>query len=216
MTTATRIPIVLLLGAAAALAGAASYAGAQAATSTASAAATAPIDTTTRVRPRRLSWTSDRREFAVGDVITVLVDEYTAASQDKQTSALDAKSRDLNLGLTVKAASTTANIGTRNNSQSENRGEATRQNRFRSEISVRVVAVAANGLLQIRGHKVVNIEKNEQDVSLTGWVRPQDISQQNLVDAFRVADGELVFSEKGDLGKPKGGIIGRMLGKLWP
>lgn len=220
----SQIAAALLLGAASLAAAVpnAQAQGGQSAPGAAPAASAARADTTPPPlpRPKRLSWTADRREYAVGDVITVLVDEYTLASQDKQTSALETKQRDMSLGITVgtptKTTSTTAAVNTRNNGQSENRGEATRQNHFHSEISVRVVAVSPSGLLQIKGHKIVNVDKNQQDVSLTGWVRPQDISQQNLVDAFRVADAELVFSEKGDLGKPKGGIIGRIVGKVWP
>ena len=100
---------------------------------------------------------------------------------------------------------------------SRRRGDALRQNRFRGEVSVRVVAVdAATGLLQVRGEKLVNVDRNRQGIELSGWVRPQDVSSANLVDSWRVADAQLVYTSKGSLARPKGGIVSRILGALWP
>ena len=64
--------------------------------------------------------------------------------------------------------------------------------------------------------KLVNLDKNRQEVTLTGWVRPQDVSAQNAVESSRIANAEIVYAGKGDLGKPKSGILGRVLGMVWP
>jgi flagellar L-ring protein precursor FlgH len=186
---------------------------AQATTDSASAA-------TPKRAPRR-SWTSDRREFGVGDVITVLVDEQTLASQDKDNTASETKQRQAALGFNVQSATsssgTQVGFNTNNNGSSEEKGASTRQNRFQTEVSVRVVSVSPSGLLQVKGKKILTVDKNVQEITIAGWVRPQDISSTNLVDGFRVADAELAFSEKGgNLSAPKGGIISRLIGKLWP
>jgi len=174
------------------------------------------------VRPVRQSWTSARRSFATGDIVTVYIDEYTLAAANTSNSASDRKSRDLGIDARIStgpgaATNINADIGTDNNADSRQRGEALRQNRFQSEMSVRVVAVdPASGLLQIKGTKLVNLDKNRQEVTLTGWVRPQDVSAQNAVESSRIADAELVYTGKGNLGKPKTGILGRVLGMVWP
>ncbi len=62
----------------------------------------------------------------------------------------------------------------------------------------------------------VDVDKNKQEITFTGWVRPEDVSAQNAVDSWRVADAQLVYAGKGPLGKPKGGIVGRVLGMVWP
>ena len=172
-------------------------------------------------RPVRQSWTSPRRSFGLGDVVTVLVDEYTLASANTGNSATDQRGR--NLGLNggfstgTGGTNTRVNISTDNNAQSTQRGEAVRQNRFQSEMSVRIAAVdPATGLLQLTGTKLVDIDKNKQEITFTGWVRPQDISAQNYVESSRVADAQLVYTAKGSLGKPKGSIVGRIFGMLWP
>lgn len=172
-------------------------------------------------RAPRQSWTSARRAFIMGDVVTVLVDEYTLASANTGTSATDTRRRDMGLnggfnsgltGMTMRG-----NVSSNNGSTSNQRGEAVRQNRFQSEMSVRIVAVdSVSGLLQLKGSKLVDVDKNKQEVTFTGWVRPQDVSAQNQVESWRVADAQLLYTAKGSLGKPKGGIIGRIFGMLWP
>ncbi len=216
-------PILLL---AAACVGFAKLASAQAGAPTTPSAATqpaaataapaAPADTTTKRSPRR-SWTADRRDYGVGDVITVLVDEQTLASQDKNNTASESKKKDLAFGFSTTTGGTKIGVNSGNSGTSTQSGESTRQNRFHTEVSVRVVAVSPSGLLQIKGKKMMLVDKNQQEVYLTGWIRPQDISSTNLIDGFRVADAELKFSESGEnLAAPKGGILGRLLGKIWP
>jgi flagellar L-ring protein precursor FlgH len=63
---------------------------------------------------------------------------------------------------------------------------------------------------------MTNIDKNEQLVTLTGWVRPQDVSPQNVVESLRVADAALTYQAKGNLDKPRGGFLSKLVGKLWP
>ena len=158
---------------------------------------------------------------AVGDVVTVLVDEYTMASANTGNTAQDTRRRELGLDAGFDAMGTgmsaRADIGSRNSAQSTQRGEAVRQNRFQSEMSVRVVEVdAATGLLRLQGSKLVDVDENKQQVTFTGFARPQDVSAQNVVESWRVADAQLVYESEGSLGKPKGGIMGRVLGMIWP
>jgi flagellar L-ring protein FlgH len=188
------------------------HAQAAAAPSTSQAAAPAP-----QPRPRR-SWTSDRRDFVVGDVITVALDEFTLASANTGNSATDRKRRDASFDLSTGSGTPTRfDFGTRNDGESQQRGEATRQNRFQGDISVRIVAIdPATGLLQVKGQKLVNVDKNQQTVAFAGYVRPQDVSPANVVESMRVADAQLTYLNKGGLGKPKGGIVSKVVGMLWP
>jgi flagellar L-ring protein FlgH len=170
----------------------------------------------------RSSWLSDRREFAVGDIITVLLDESTRASAVKGQVGTDEQSRDLGLGIDPPSVGTTpmpsidANIGTGKRASSRQRGESRRDVSFLAEMSVRVVAVGPNGLLQIKGTKNVEQDKVKQDFQFTGWVRPQDINSRNVIESARVADAKLVYKLDGNLGKTRGGMLGRILGALWP
>lgn len=169
------------------------------------------------------SWTSDRVRLGLGDIITVLIDERTLASARLNENAADQRSKNLGLSATPPAAAgappsiTAASASFGADGDSRRQGESTRENGFRSEMSARVVAVSPTGMLKVTGKKMVNVDKNRQEVTVTGWVRPQDIaSATNAVESWRLADAEIVYGQQGKLGKPKAGLLGKLLGAIWP
>jgi flagellar L-ring protein precursor FlgH len=179
----------------------------------------APQDSVTR-RPLAVSWTADRRDFGVGDILTILVDELTIASADKSNiNENDRSTRGtLDGGFSMSGTSTTGRGGlsTGWDTDSRQRGQARRQDRLTTEFSVRVVEIAPNGVLRVEGTRTIVIDEQEQQVTLTGFVRPQDVAPRNVVDSWRVADASLTYASEGDLGKPKQGILAKILGIIWP
>ncbi len=167
------------------------------------------------IKPRE-SWTADRRNFAVGDIITILIDDYTISTAVKENSASDSRTRGLSVNAKLPTSSKQVGIDSRNNADQQQRGAARRENRFQNEMSVRVVAVGPNGLLQLKGTKKIDIDKALQDIVFTGWVRAQDVSTSNVIESSRVADAQLGYTSPGPLGKPKQGIITKVLGAFWP
>jgi flagellar L-ring protein FlgH len=172
---------------------------------------------------RRLtSWTSDRREYQVGDVITVLVSDATLATATKSQNGSDNQTRKNGVGIVPPKVGTTAlpsidaSMNMSKNASSSQSGDAKRNLSFRGDISVRVIAVDKTGLLQVKGLKVVDVDKNKQKLNLTGWIRPEDVTNDNLVQSERLADAQLTYELTGDLGKTRGGIIGRLLNVFWP
>ena len=192
------------------------------ATGTAGATATTANGQPTTANPTtapRASWTADRRNFVVGDIVTILIDDYTISTAVKENIASDQRSRDLDLNAQLPTATGTnksVGLSTRNGASQQQRGSARRENRFQNEMSVRVVGVGANGLLQLKGTKKINVDKAQQDIELTGWVRAQDITAQNYVESNRVADIVIGYQSPGPLGKPKQGIMTKILGAIWP
>jgi flagellar L-ring protein precursor FlgH len=176
-----------------------------------------PADSAPARRPPR-SWTADRRDFAIGDIITIFVDENTAASANKANTATDRKSRKMGFDATLPApaAGKSAGIESNNDGESRQNGEATRGNHFVGQISVKVIAVSKEGNLQIKGSKMVDVDKNKQLMTLSGWLRPQDVSTTEEAASSRVADAQIVYTAQGSLGKPRSGILTRLLGVVWP
>ena len=179
------------------------------------ASAQASADT---ARPRvRGSWTSDRREFVVGDIITVLVDETTLASANKGQSGSDQQSRDLGLNVPVgPLAGADLKVTSEKNSSSTQSGRASRNLSFKGQMTVRVVKVDPSGVLELKGARTVDVDKNKQQLTLTGFVRPQDVTRENTVASARVADAQLLYTLTGDMGGTRGGIIGRLASVFWP
>ncbi len=101
-------------------------------------------------------------------------------------------------------------------STSQQRGNATRGTEYSAEIPVRVVAVTPEGLLQVKGSKLIDVDKNKQTLTLSGFVSPIDVNSRDVVGSDVIADMQLAYASKGSLGKPKSGIITKIVGLLWP
>lgn len=187
-------------------------AGTQAAPTTASATTVPPV---APIKPRE-SWTADRRNFVVGDIITILIDDYTISTAVKENTATDNRTRGLSVNARLPTSSKQVGLDARNTADQQQRGQARRENRFQNEMSVRVVAVGPNGLLQIKGTKKIDVDQAMQDIAFTGWVRAQDVSTSNVIESSRVADAQLGYASPGPLGKPKQGMITKILGAFWP
>jgi flagellar L-ring protein precursor FlgH len=189
----------------------------------AQSAAPPTTDSASTARPGRQSWTSGRGTFAVGDVVTVLIDERTLATARLTDNHADSRGRNLGIDASlpttggVPPAPIAGSVSMDQDNKSRRSGEATRNNAFIGAMSARVVAVSPSGALQISGRKLVTVDKSAQELVVTGWIRAQDVSPStNSVPSARLADAEITYAQQGSLGKPKSSIIGRLLGAIWP
>lgn len=167
---------------------------------------------------RRRSWTSDRRDFQKGDLLTVLVSERASAhdrsrkndSYDRKTDASLGVNVDLPTPLPVDAASLGSDFGR----SSRETNEVSRQESLVGEISVQVVEVLASGVLRIEGERQVNVDKHNKIMSLSGLVRAEDISPSGVVASTRIAEARIRYRGKQPLMRP--GIFNRVFKWLWP
>ncbi len=163
------------------------------------------------------SWTADAQVFRVGDAISVLLDEYTLASANRDVSAEQQRSR--SFGVAGSANGTElgrASVDTENAGSSRDRGRSTRHDRLTAEMTVRVEEIAPDGMLKVSGTKHLTIDEHEQELTLTGWVRPADVPAHNVMESWRIADATIEYTSSGRLGKPRQGLISRVLGWIWP
>jgi flagellar L-ring protein precursor FlgH len=159
-----------------------------------------------------LRWFADGRRFQVGDVVTVVVDELTTASADRSTTELQDRTADAGGAFSSNRQGADANLQTFLGSESTRQGRDLRQDRLASEVSVRVTAVEPNGTLRVEGSKVLVIDDHEQQVTVRGFIRTQDISALNTVESWRIAEAEVLYSTDGTLGDTERSMLMRLLG----
>ncbi|MEP7347463.1 MAG: flagellar basal body L-ring protein FlgH [Gemmatimonadaceae bacterium] len=213
--------IVQAMTAAAFLARGAMALGAQAPATAVPATARQAVDSTAPIK-RNFNWLGDKRAFVVGDIIKVNVDEHTLATATKGLSADAARQR--KMGINIDPPSMGAAplrpidvaVGTGDAGTTHQNGQATNNVRYVGELAVRVIAVTKEGLLQVSGTKLIDVDKNKQEMTLTGFIRPQDVNSQDMVLSTSIADVQLAYKSKGALGKPKSGILTKIVGIFWP
>jgi len=138
----------------------------------------------------------------VGDTLTVVLAESTEAEKSATTSANKSTSAELT-GPTIAGRPITRNgtplleasIG--NESQFAGNGQATQSNKLDGYITVTVAKRLSNGNLVVRGQKWVAINSGREYVRLQGIVRPSDISPDNSVVSWKVADAYIAYGGQG-------------------
>jgi len=156
----------------------------------------------------------DRRAARPGDIITILVVEKSAASHqaahetDKKLSAGGGPGGGV-LGffpeLSVKAGRSTSGSGSSMQTTS-----------LVDRISGVVTAVTSQGNLQIQAVRRVKINKDELTLTVTGLVRGDDVSPDNIVLSTQVADCRLEWSGRGAIPeKQRPGLLSAALSWLW-
>jgi flagellar L-ring protein FlgH len=171
------------------------------------------------VQAPRASWLSDRVPLRVGDLLTVVVDEQTAARS--RVSRTASGKRTLGTDLTANVASGSAsaqNTAVKLNSglgnDSRDAGESSRSGDLSAVLTVRITEVEPSGLAHVSGSRKVVVDGQTQEIALEGVVRPEDISASNRVASNAIADAVITY--KGKKIGPRVGIMGRLLGMMWP
>ena len=83
-------------------------------------------------------------------------------------------------------------------------------------MSVTIVGVKENGDLIVKGSRTIGISKDKETLSLTGVVRQKDITPENTVDSYMIADAEIAYTGKGVANNSsRPGIIMRFLNWLF-
>ena len=149
---------------------------------------------------RYTSLVEDNRARRAGDVLTIQLVESTQAS--KQAS--QQTSRNSDLGITLPDAKPFSFIKPGllqggSNSSFKGSGQAAQANSLSGEVSVTVAQVYPNGTLFVRGQKLIQLNRGEEYVQISGIVRPEDVSPENKVLSTRVADAKIAYSGTGEI-----------------
>lgn len=136
---------------------------------------------------------SDRRAARMGDILTVQFVERFQASKTQSASGSRSNSYSLDMpdALTLGLDDGLLDNGT---DQSFNgRGQAQQSNSLTGRLSVQVVRVLPGGMLEVMGQKRLTLNNGNEYVRLTGVVRPEDISADNVIPSDRIAHAVIKY-----------------------
>ncbi len=150
----------------------------------------------------------DYRARRVGDILTVKLEEKTAAEKETETKII--KSNNNSITNPTLFGTTTAfdlpsilplantrdnnlafNLGSTHNFQGG--GDSDQSNQLTGDISVSVVELLANGNMIIRGEKVITINQGNEYIRISGIISPRDIDGNNTISSKRIADAQIAY-----------------------
>lgn len=163
----------------------------------------------------------------IGDLVTIKIVESASAtnkagtSTDRSSSISAGISNFFNAELDHASdspffnpfGSVKGSIG----SEFEGTGSTQRSGALTAYMTARVVDILPNGNLFIEGNREVRVNAENQLITLTGIIRPRDISSDNVIQSTYIADARIGYSGKGVLNdRQKPGWLTRVFDKVWP
>lgn len=161
----------------------------------------------------------DRRPRAVGDILTIVLDEQASASKSARSSADRSGSATLESEQTPEALQQLAEylFEISGESDFEGGGDSQANNSFTGTITVTVAEVLGNGNLFVYGEKHIGINQGAEYIRLSGVVDPRAIRGDNTVVSTQVADARIEYVGDGYIDEAQHmGWLQRLLLNLSP
>nr|PZN63309.1 MAG: flagellar basal body L-ring protein [Pseudomonadota bacterium] len=156
----------------------------------------------------------------VGDTVTIILSEQTAAQKSSSTSTSKDTSVDIPVPLlggsplTIGGKEISASM--ENSRTFEGSGDSSLSNRLQGHITVTVARRLPNGNLLVRGQKWIEINQGREYVRIQGVIRPIDIQPDNTIASYKVADATIAYGARGvlaDANRP--GLLSRFFNSAW-
>ncbi len=162
---------------------------------------------------------TDNKARHVNDIITIVIDESssgnnsanTATSKDTSTSAEVSSF----FGLEKYLPST--QIGGSSTNSLKGKGATSRDGELQAQITAMVVKIMDNGNMVIEGRRQLTVNEEDQYIIISGVIRPEDVTSDNVISSQYIADARIVYTGKGVINdKMRPGLITRIVDWTWP
>lgn len=149
---------------------------------------------------------SDKKAHAVGDILTVIIQENNGATRQNSTATSKKNSNASSISSFFYAPSTLPLL-TRKGSlpalaytgdtEFSGNGSINNSETITAQMAVRVIDVLPNGNMVIEGQLRTSFSGEKQDAVVRGTVRADDLSATNSVLSYNIADATIQFISKG-------------------
>jgi flagellar L-ring protein FlgH len=156
----------------------------------------------------------------VGDIVTVVLNEQTAAQKSATTTTSKATTDQLGATIIGKTPTIKGNAvlnnAINNSAKFDGQGNSAQSNSLTGFITATVVKVLPNGNLFIKGEKWIGINQGQEYVRVTGVIRPIDLAPDNSIPSQKVASAKISYGGKGALADANAqGWLSRFFNSPW-
>jgi flagellar L-ring protein precursor FlgH len=170
---------------------------------------------------------ADKKARYVNDIVTVVVSETTKGASEASTNTSRQSSTTagitglLGIDKSLQAANAKLNpkieVGGSASNSLAGEGDTSRKSTFTTKITARVTKVLDNGNLVIEGWRQLKMNGESQYVVVSGIIRPDDITSDNLISSQYIADARIDYVGDGVINdKMRPGWLTRIVDRVWP
>jgi flagellar L-ring protein FlgH len=161
-------------------------------------------------RPGSKAFFKDQRANQVGDILTVLVEIEDEATLNNSTDTSRVGSEkagfagffglESQLGDILPDGTSSAGlVDLGSDSSVSGSGTVDRNETIKMEISAIVTQILPNGNMVIIGRQEVRVNFESRDLSVTGVIRPEDITSANTIESAKIAEARIAYGGRGHL-----------------
>ncbi len=167
---------------------------------------------------------NSRRARYVDDIVYVLVSEEFSGTGSASTSSDGKNSSKYSVPGLFALKQYLGDLGemddwleTERSNETSGTGATSRSNTLTAKIASRVTEVLPNGDFRIAGSHFTQVNNEDHFVTVTGIIRPTDISADNYILSSAIADARIEYSGSGTIGTKQGvGWGTKVLDLVWP
>jgi len=166
---------------------------------------------------------SDKKAMKINDLVTIIINEKAYQSSVGNKKIAKKSQNDMGGGVfaggLVKNLNTITDVSfkTKSNNSFTGTGTNSRNEKFNTIISARVVKVLPNDNYFISGNRELLLNGTKQIMRISGVIRAYDIDQFNQIDSKYLSDAKILYETEGDIRestrKPWGTKIAET---IWP
>ncbi|MEN6521537.1 MAG: flagellar basal body L-ring protein FlgH [Armatimonadota bacterium] len=158
---------------------------------------------------------TDIKAKQVGDLITILISEGTSSSVTA-SKKFDKSLEHSNSGGVGTLLKMIPDMGFTSEQEGSTTGQSAVSTSLTANVTAKVTKVLPNGNLEIQAQRTIYTNEEKQEITVTGIVRPQDISADNTVSSTYLSDVTIKQTGKGAIGdRQKEGIISKIVRYLF-
>ena len=175
-----------------------------------------------------------RKNFTVGDILTVVLGESTQAQRSSglnlskevsisplsqiQPKFFNSPTIESQGGFENHAKRVLKNLTfTEQNRSDKGTGTADQAASLSGAVAVIVTKVLGNGNLFVEGKKVLALSEGSEEVFISGVITPKDVQPDNTILSSRIAQANIVYRGRGDVTDVATANWGsRIFNRLWP
>ena len=153
---------------------------------------------------------SDKRALYVGDIVTIIVNENTSATQKSNSKLSQNEKLDSSTGTGILGRFFEA-TGLNAKDQYAADGSTSSGSTLATTISAEVTEVLPNGNLLIEARRSMVVNAETQTLILSGVIRTTDVTRDNKISSAVIANMNLRYEGKGPIAKrQKPGILNKI------
>lgn len=140
---------------------------------------------------------SDRKAHRVGDIVTIIIAESSKASKSDATQTSKKSGTNGSLSDFFGLGKLPLKLGVDAGANYSGSGTTTRSDSMDAKISVFIKEILPNGNYLLEGTRNINVNDDMQSITISGTVRPEDITPDNTVLSIYLANAEIKYKGQG-------------------